>query len=95
MNQTWRNIQRTWSKTNRTTTRPAMPALASFLDVDALSPWLAGKKGINVTLLGPDAFQVTRTRRTLYNPVVQYLASTTNATNVTGLILVILPKSSE
>jgi hypothetical protein len=70
-----------------------MPALASFQDVDAV--WKSIKKGISVTLLGPDAFQVTRTRWTPFNPTVEYLASTTNATTVTGLIHVILPKRSE
>jgi hypothetical protein len=52
-------------------------------------------KGVNVTLLSADAFQVTRTRFSVYNPVVQYLASTTNGTNVTGLVFVMVPKAGE
>uniref|UniRef100_A0A383VRL5 Uncharacterized protein n=1 Tax=Tetradesmus obliquus TaxID=3088 RepID=A0A383VRL5_TETOB len=92
LNQTFNRIKRSWSKGNKTTRTPfTMPALTAFLDVDA--EWLSAKKGLNVTLLSTDAFQVTATRWTKIT-FVSYLASTTNGTNVTGIVTVVLPKSS-
>jgi hypothetical protein len=94
LNQTWGRIRRSWSKSNKTTPRPpVMAPLAAFLDVDA--SWLAEKKAVKVTLLSATAFQVTLTRKALIHPVVSYLASTTNGTNVTGIVTVVLPKSGE
>lgn len=93
LNQTFNRIKRSWSKGNKTTRAPfTMPALTAFLDVDA--EWLSAKKGLNVTLLSADAFQVTATRWTKIT-FVSYLASTTNGTNVTGIVTVVLPKSCE
>jgi hypothetical protein len=94
LNQTWGKIRRSWSKGNKTLPRPpVMAPLAAFLDVDA--KWISAKKGVNVTLLDATAFQVTLTGKAKINPMVAYLASTTNGTNVTGIVTVILPKSCE
>lgn len=91
LNRTWRSIRSSLIKSGKPAPRPFMAApLDAFLDVDAVGHSLFRK--FNVTLLSETAFQVTLTRKAITHPSVAYLASTTNGTNVTGIVTVVFPK---